>query len=206
MFPKTGPLWKQTPISRALLSISYGVPSKGAFPQQNSHFICESFLRYIRANTTAQTPRFITPRSPAVTTPRSPAVTTPRSPAVTTPRSPAVTTPRSPAVTTPRSPAVTTPRSPAVTTPRSPAVTTPRSPAVTHQPVTFCKPKRENHECVRKGSMAASSKVLSVNWRGRTEKNQEVPADQRCSNPEFPKYNVGILFTRDTWCLVLFFM
>ena len=158
MFPKTGPLWKQTPISRALLSISYGVPSKGAFPQQNSHFICESFLRYIRANTTAQTPRFITPRSPAVTTPRSP------------------------------------------------AVTTPRSPAVTHQPVTFCKPKRENHECVRKGSMAASSKVLSVNWRGRTEKNQEVPADQRCSNPEFPKYNVGILFTRDTWCLVLFFM
>ena len=174
MFPKTGPLWKQTPISRALLSISYGVPSKGAFTEQNSHFICESFLRYIRANTTAQTPRFITPRSPAVTTPRSPAVTTPRSPAVTTPR--------------------------------SPAVTTPRSPAVTHQPVTFCKPKRENHECVRKGSMAASSKVLSVNWRGRTEKNQEVPADQRCSNPEFPKYNVGILFTRDTWCLVLFFM
>ena len=28
MFPKTGPLWKQTPISRALRSISVGVPSK----------------------------------------------------------------------------------------------------------------------------------------------------------------------------------
>ena len=31
--PKAGPLWKQTPISRALLSISFGVPSKGALPQ-----------------------------------------------------------------------------------------------------------------------------------------------------------------------------
>jgi hypothetical protein len=30
MFPKTGPLWKQTTISTALLSISFGVPSKGA--------------------------------------------------------------------------------------------------------------------------------------------------------------------------------
>ena len=31
--PKAGPLWKLTPISRALLSISFGVPSKGAlFP------------------------------------------------------------------------------------------------------------------------------------------------------------------------------
>ena len=28
--PKAGPLWKQTPIFRALLSISFGVPSTGA--------------------------------------------------------------------------------------------------------------------------------------------------------------------------------
>jgi hypothetical protein len=32
MFPKTRPLWKQTPISRALLSICFGVSSKGALP------------------------------------------------------------------------------------------------------------------------------------------------------------------------------
>ena len=32
IFPKTGPLWKQTPISRALLGISFGVPSTGALP------------------------------------------------------------------------------------------------------------------------------------------------------------------------------
>jgi hypothetical protein len=30
--PKAGPLWKQTSISRALLSTSFGVPSKGALP------------------------------------------------------------------------------------------------------------------------------------------------------------------------------
>jgi len=30
MFPKMGPPWKQTPISRALIGISFGVPSKGA--------------------------------------------------------------------------------------------------------------------------------------------------------------------------------
>jgi hypothetical protein len=28
MFPRMGPLWKQTPISRALLNIPFGVPSK----------------------------------------------------------------------------------------------------------------------------------------------------------------------------------
>ena len=32
MFPKTGPLWKQTSISRALRGISFRVPSKGALP------------------------------------------------------------------------------------------------------------------------------------------------------------------------------
>jgi hypothetical protein len=32
MFPRKGPLWKQTPISRALLSISFGIPNKGAVP------------------------------------------------------------------------------------------------------------------------------------------------------------------------------
>jgi len=32
-----GPLWKQTPISRALLSISFGVPSKGALSQGSPH-------------------------------------------------------------------------------------------------------------------------------------------------------------------------
>jgi hypothetical protein len=37
MFPKTGPLWKQTSISRALLSISFGVPSKGALPPGSPH-------------------------------------------------------------------------------------------------------------------------------------------------------------------------
>jgi hypothetical protein len=30
--PRAGHLWKQTPISRALLSISFGVPSRGAVP------------------------------------------------------------------------------------------------------------------------------------------------------------------------------
>jgi hypothetical protein len=34
MFPKTGPLWKQTPISRALVSISFRVPIKGALPMK----------------------------------------------------------------------------------------------------------------------------------------------------------------------------
>jgi hypothetical protein len=37
MFPNTGPPWKQTPISRALLSISFGVPSKGAPPPPSPH-------------------------------------------------------------------------------------------------------------------------------------------------------------------------
>ena len=36
MFPKMGPLRKQTPISRALLSISFGVPSKEALPPGSS--------------------------------------------------------------------------------------------------------------------------------------------------------------------------
>jgi len=30
--PKSGALWKQTPVSRALLNISFRVPSKGALP------------------------------------------------------------------------------------------------------------------------------------------------------------------------------
>jgi hypothetical protein len=37
MFPKTGPLWKQLPISRALLSISFSVPSKGALSPGSPH-------------------------------------------------------------------------------------------------------------------------------------------------------------------------
>jgi hypothetical protein len=37
MFHETGPLWKQTPISKALLSISFGVPSKGALPPGSPH-------------------------------------------------------------------------------------------------------------------------------------------------------------------------
>jgi hypothetical protein len=36
-FPKTGSLWKQTPISRALLSMSFGVPSRGALPTGSPH-------------------------------------------------------------------------------------------------------------------------------------------------------------------------
>ena len=36
-FPKTGPLWKQTPISKALLGISVRVPSKGALPLGSPH-------------------------------------------------------------------------------------------------------------------------------------------------------------------------
>jgi len=32
MFHKTGPLWKQMPISRAILCTSFGVPSNGALP------------------------------------------------------------------------------------------------------------------------------------------------------------------------------
>jgi len=35
--PKVGPLWKQRPISRALLSISFRVPSKGALPPVSPH-------------------------------------------------------------------------------------------------------------------------------------------------------------------------
>jgi len=37
MFPQTGPLWKRMPISRALLGISFGVPSKGALPPGSPH-------------------------------------------------------------------------------------------------------------------------------------------------------------------------
>ena len=37
MFPKTGPLWKKTLVSRALLNISFSVPSKGALPPDSSH-------------------------------------------------------------------------------------------------------------------------------------------------------------------------
>jgi hypothetical protein len=37
MFPKTGPLWKQTPIFRALLIISFGVPTKGVLPPGSPH-------------------------------------------------------------------------------------------------------------------------------------------------------------------------
>jgi len=37
MFPKTGPLWKQVPISIPLLSTSFGVPSKGALPPGSPH-------------------------------------------------------------------------------------------------------------------------------------------------------------------------
>ena len=37
MFPKMGPLWKQTTISGALLSLSFGDPSKGALPPVSPH-------------------------------------------------------------------------------------------------------------------------------------------------------------------------
>jgi hypothetical protein len=37
MSPKSRPLWKQRPISRALLSISFGVPSKGALSPGSPH-------------------------------------------------------------------------------------------------------------------------------------------------------------------------
>jgi hypothetical protein len=37
MFPKTGPLWIKTPVSRALLNISFRVPSKGALPPGSPH-------------------------------------------------------------------------------------------------------------------------------------------------------------------------
>jgi len=35
--PKAGPQWKQTPISRALLSISFAVTNKGALPPGSPH-------------------------------------------------------------------------------------------------------------------------------------------------------------------------
>jgi hypothetical protein len=35
--PEAGPLWKQTPISRALLSIYFGVSCKGALPSGSPH-------------------------------------------------------------------------------------------------------------------------------------------------------------------------
>ena len=37
MFPKIGALWKHTPISRALINISFGVHSKGALPPGPLH-------------------------------------------------------------------------------------------------------------------------------------------------------------------------
>ena len=37
MFPKTESLWIQMPISRALLSVSFGVPIKGALPPGSPH-------------------------------------------------------------------------------------------------------------------------------------------------------------------------
>ena len=37
MFPKMGSLWKQTLISRALLNISFRVPSKGALPPDSPY-------------------------------------------------------------------------------------------------------------------------------------------------------------------------
>ena len=37
MVPKTGTPWKQTPISRALLGISFWVPNKGALPPGSPH-------------------------------------------------------------------------------------------------------------------------------------------------------------------------
>ena len=118
-FPKTGSLWKHTPISIALFIIPFGVSSKGALPQQKSHSISESFLRYPRAIMTAEIPHFLTRSSPAVTL----------------------------------------------------------------QPVTLFKAERTKQERVRKRSMVALSKLISLNWRGRNEKNHELPADERCSNP-----------------------
>ena len=35
--PKVGPLWKQAPISQALFSVSFGVPSKGVLPPGFPH-------------------------------------------------------------------------------------------------------------------------------------------------------------------------
>jgi hypothetical protein len=37
IFPTTGPLWKQTPIARALLSISFGISGKGALAADSPH-------------------------------------------------------------------------------------------------------------------------------------------------------------------------
>jgi len=37
MFPKTGPLWKNTPVSRALFNISFRIPSEGALPPGSHH-------------------------------------------------------------------------------------------------------------------------------------------------------------------------
>ena len=37
MFPKTGPLWKQMPVSRALFNIFFRVPSRGALPPGSLH-------------------------------------------------------------------------------------------------------------------------------------------------------------------------
>jgi len=37
MFPKTGPLWRELPVSRALLNISFRAPSKGVLPPSSPH-------------------------------------------------------------------------------------------------------------------------------------------------------------------------
>jgi len=37
MFPKSGTLWKQMPISKALLSTSFRVPNEGALPPGYPH-------------------------------------------------------------------------------------------------------------------------------------------------------------------------
>ena len=59
MFPKSGALWKQTPNSRALLNIFFGVPSKGVLPPGPLHEVPQREM-----------PRFYSPPSFIFCSPR----------------------------------------------------------------------------------------------------------------------------------------
>jgi hypothetical protein len=68
MFPRTGPLWKQTPIFRALLSVSFGVPSTGVLPPGSLHRTpSERHAPFLRPPFVFQSPRYTSglPVSPA---------------------------------------------------------------------------------------------------------------------------------------------
>jgi hypothetical protein len=65
MFPKTEPLWKQTHISKALLGISFGVPSKRALPPGSPHRVPQKQTRRFQSSPLFifQSPRYTSPFS-----------------------------------------------------------------------------------------------------------------------------------------------